>query len=168
MLAGVWAGRVVRRQSDHILSTHRKQKEQEQKVGPSYKASKPSPNDVLPPTRLHLLKVPSLPQTAPPSVDQLFKHIVHGRSENVLPVVPTLLQLHLFMSTCGRRVGSTGYSHSLLLSGRSLTTRWRDTLDDAWEWKQGQERRVKEACAAEHCSYPVVFWHWFSLRTMSM
>lgn len=62
MVEGQWSP-VASKQSDHILSTHRKQKE-EQEVGQATKHQSPPPSDVLPPAELRLLKIPSLPQTA--------------------------------------------------------------------------------------------------------
>lgn len=76
----------------HIIK-HTQKTERELKLGWSYKPSKATPSDVLPPARLHLLQLPQLSQTAPPSRDKclntwacrthyLFKP--HGLCEKIL------------------------------------------------------------------------------------
>lgn len=44
----------------------------------SYKTSRPAPSNVFPPARLNLLTIPWSFKTAPPSGDQVFKHMSRG------------------------------------------------------------------------------------------
>jgi hypothetical protein len=55
-MAGEDKARSARKQRDYILSTPRKQSEQE--LGPGYRTSKPVCSGILLPGRLHLLRVP--------------------------------------------------------------------------------------------------------------
>lgn len=54
----------VRKQSDHVLATIRKQRKREQKAGPGYKPSNFIPSDKLPPAKFYLGKVPQAFRTA--------------------------------------------------------------------------------------------------------
>lgn len=63
----VGAGRLV----GHIVTTHRKQKEQG--VGLGYKITGSAPIPPLAPARLQFRKGSQLPQTAPSAEDQRFK-----------------------------------------------------------------------------------------------
>lgn len=56
--------------ADHIFITHRKRR-REQEVGQAYKPSQLTPSSVLPPARLHSLKVPYCPQTTPTTGNQV-------------------------------------------------------------------------------------------------
>lgn len=63
-----------------LSPSHKRRREGggEEDVGQGYKPSKPAPSgpsDAFPPTRLRLLKGPSLAQTAPPARGQLFKYM---------------------------------------------------------------------------------------------
>jgi hypothetical protein len=51
---------------------------EEQKIEIRKEASKPTPNNSLPPARLCLLKVSQLPKTVPSSGDQVFKQEFMG------------------------------------------------------------------------------------------
>lgn len=52
--------------------------ESELTVGLEYETSKPSLSDLLPPAKLHLLKVPQVSKIAPPAGCPVFKHMSLG------------------------------------------------------------------------------------------
>lgn len=88
--------------------SHTGSREQEQEVGPGYKAPKPSPNDTHPPTRLYGLRVYNRPQQnyqPRPSVQTHELGTFRGHSPASatfpLPAIPTLSSASLRKIDCG-------------------------------------------------------------------
>lgn len=74
-----------------ISSTDKKQKENRK-----WGQAMPAPSDVFPSVRLHLLKVPELSRTAPPTGDEVFTHfeIIRGRFLFKLAVTQLRKRIH--------------------------------------------------------------------------